>query len=432
MLRNAAFEKGDNQTRNQPRHDVDLMLTHPVSKRSQIELKSYSMNVLTKSYSPVASTSNWTNQTPNTDTDPAVGTSLAAIFHGRPGSLELASVKTPTPGPGEMLVRVEGCLLGRRTLHAFQNQDRDHSPVILGCETSGHIEAFGPGARCFDWREKPLKIGTRIVWASTTVCGECFCCRRGFTQRCLRSSRYGDYVGMHEELLLGGLSEHCLIASGTSIVSIPETLPLGVASQLCGPTALANAALERCGTTAPKSMLIIGAGLCGLTLAAMAREHGVDEIIVCDMNPQRVEFANNFGASQSGSPLDLSAMVSKATAGYGVDIGYDFSGSPAAPEMLLPQIRMGGSIVFLNTRIAAEYKAIPVNAIVSRHLSLTGVQGYQAKHLANAADFMNSHHKSYPFESTIATWYSLDNAQCAALEALNPVNFRVGIAPRSR
>ncbi|GEM_PF-2456348 len=232
---------------------------------------------------------------------------------------------------------------------------------------------------------------------------------------------------MQDELLLGGLCEHCLITSKTSIVSIPETLPLGVASQLSGPTALAAAALEICGDTAPKSLLIIGAGLSGLTLAAMSREHGVDEIVICDIDGQRVELAKQFGVTHFGSPSDLTSLVSRATGGYGVDIAFDFSGNPEVSETLLLQIRMGGCIVFLSTHLAAECAAIPVSAIASQHLTMTGIHGYQAKHLAKAADFMNRHCDSYPFESTIAAWYPLDKAQHAAHEALNPRNLPLAL-----
>src|SRR5688500_13837180 len=104
----------------------------------------------------------------------------AAILHG-PADLRIEDVAEPTPGPGEVVVRVDAALTGgtsakvvRRGYHARMGAP----PLRLGHEGAGTVEAVGPGV--VRW-----KAGDRVVPANSASCGQCAPCRRGMSAQCL-------------------------------------------------------------------------------------------------------------------------------------------------------------------------------------------------------------------------------------------------------
>lgn len=60
---------------------------------------------------------------------------------------------------------------------------------------------------------------------------------------------------------------------------------------------------------------------------------------------------------------------------------------------------------------------------------MKGVEGYQARHMATAIEFMTENHYRYPFATIAGTWYPLQDAQTAATAALNPKVHRIGVRP---
>ena len=97
--------------------------------------------------------------------------SLAAVFSGTPGQIELQHLATPCPRGGEILVRIESCTLCGSDLHSFEGRRKVPTPTILGHEIVGRIETFGPDAvriRCRwpsagDWNASRLGR-RRFLW----------------------------------------------------------------------------------------------------------------------------------------------------------------------------------------------------------------------------------------------------------------------------
>lgn len=359
-------------------------------------------------------------------------TSLAATYTGLPGILDVRTLETPLPGPGEILIRVEACALGRKALQSVQ-VDRTSWPMVPGMEVCGFVESVDSQAPQYDWSGQPLAIGSRVVWASTTACGDCYCCRRGLPERCVRSIHYGESVSQDDRLIFGGLGSHVLLKPGTQIFSVSPRIPAATVAQLPGATSIAAAALDACGTVKGSSILIIGASVTGLTLAAMARERLAASIIVTDLNSVRCAEARDFGATYGSEPAELSALVSDISGGYGIDTVIDLTGNTEIVDAILPVLRIGGTLVLLKSAtqndLKAESQTMPLSQIVSHHLTVKGVEGYQARHMAAAIEFMTENHYRYPFAAAIASWFPLQDAQAAANAAMNPRFHRVGVRP---
>ncbi|MFO1064535.1 MAG: alcohol dehydrogenase catalytic domain-containing protein [Pirellulales bacterium] len=242
---------------------------------------------------------------------------LVAVFDGQPGHLLLQQRDIPHPRGGEILVRIEGCTLCGSDLHSLSGRRAVIVPTVLGHEMVGTIESFGPDASRVDRDGRPMAVGDRIVWAIVAECGECYYCLNELPQKCLHAVKYGHEMLCSDRGLVGGLAEHCLLVPKTSIVRLPSSLPTAVACPAGCATSTVTAAMEAAGEINGRTIVVLGAGLLGLTACAMARSLDASQILSIDLDVYRRERAFQFGANAAGGPADLADLVKERTEGRG-------------------------------------------------------------------------------------------------------------------
>lgn len=355
--------------------------------------------------------------------------SLAAVFYGVPGIVELQELTTPTPRGPEVLVKVESCTLCGSDLHSIEGRRKVPVPTILGHEIVGRIEAFGPEAVRRDFSGKPLSEGDRVVWALVAACGRCLYCQRDLPQKCLSAVKYGHEAFRTGYELLGGLAERCLLTPGTAIVRVPEKLTLNTISPAGCATATIASALEATGDLRGRVVCIAGAGLLGLTAAAMSRSRSADVVIVCDVQPARLDWARRFGATHCVHPDGLTPLIRELTSNQGVDIALEVSGAPQAFESLFPNVRMGGQLLLIGAVFPSAPVPIAIEQIVRRNLTLRGIHNYGPDHLVQAVNFLDQYQEQFPFDRIVADWFSLRDVASAITAAHNPNVIRVGVIP---
>jgi putative phosphonate catabolism associated alcohol dehydrogenase len=356
-----------------------------------------------------------------------MSTSLAAVFSGDAGQLELRQFPTPLPAAGEIVVRVLGCTLCGSDLHTIEGRRNVPVPTVLGHEIVGQIVSFGESAPQQDLAGQALRLGDRVTWSLLASCGQCFFCERDLPQKCLHAVKYGHEAFQPGRDLLGGLAEHCLLVPGTAIVRLPEELPLEVACPVSCATATIAAALEAAGDTRGRTACVLGAGLLGLTACAMARSRGAAEVICVEVHPTRRVLSTQFGATRAIAPDSLTEAVARATNNRGVDVVLELSGSPAAFDAAWPIVRTGGTIVLVGSVFPSPPVSLLLEQVVRRHLTLRGIHNYAPRHLAAAVKFLADSHQQYPFATLVAQWHPLHDIQRALAAAREPCNIRVGV-----
>ena len=90
--------------------------------------------------------------------------------------VELREYDIPTPGEGEILVKVEGCGICGTDVHEYRYDPFGMCPVVLGHEGTGEVVAIGAGVTT-DTKGDPIKVGDKVV-TSVLLCGDCDYCRR--------------------------------------------------------------------------------------------------------------------------------------------------------------------------------------------------------------------------------------------------------------
>lgn len=107
-------------------------------------------------------------------------TIMRAVVLDRPGSpLILRERPVPTPGAGELLIRVSACGVCRTDLHVVDGElEHPKLPIVPGHEIVGRVTALGAGVTGFEPGER---VG--VPWLGAT-CGVCPYCRAGQENLC--------------------------------------------------------------------------------------------------------------------------------------------------------------------------------------------------------------------------------------------------------
>jgi putative phosphonate catabolism associated alcohol dehydrogenase len=350
----------------------------------------------------------------------------AAIFCGREIGFRLETTPLPSPGPEEILVAIEGCTLCGSDLHTLQGRRAEPTPTILGHEMCGRIVASGTRADLFDARGARLSVGDRITWSLIACCQRCFYCQAGLPQKCEQLRKYGHTRWSSGREWHGGLAEFCLLFPGTTLVKLPDQLPLGLACPVNCATATVMAALEAAQLAATEKLLILGGGMLGLTAAAIAHHQFRGEVMLCDARPDRLEVARQMGVQRTVLSQDLT-QACQAWTHYGPDVVLDTAGSTKAVEMAIHHARLGGRILLVGSVFPDVPLSLSPESIVRRCLSLRGIHNYQPRHLVAAVEAV-SQPALQGLETLVAGWYPLDSIEEAvelACRADGPV--RVGI-----
>lgn len=127
-----------------------------------------------------------------------VQTMRAMLFEGLPGELSEHALPVPTPGPGQLLLRVRTCGVCRTDLHVVDGElDSPRRPVVPGHEIVGIVEELGAGAQRFTLGQR---VG--VPWLGSS-CGRCAWCTSGRENLCPQA-QFTGYT------LDGGYAEYAL------------------------------------------------------------------------------------------------------------------------------------------------------------------------------------------------------------------------------
>ncbi|WP_309128346.1 alcohol dehydrogenase catalytic domain-containing protein [Microbacterium sp.] len=345
---------------------------------------------------------------------------VAKAFLGEGHPLETIAVPGVALAENDVLIAVELSTICGSDVHTVHGRRPAPVPLVLGHESVGRVVAIGSaGAHAVDGA--PLRLGDRVVWSVTVSCGSCDRCERGLTQKCRDLGKYGhERIGAHRELT-GGFASHVQLRRGTTIVRVPEALPAAALAPASCATATAWAAVARAAQVRDLEdarVRIHGAGLVGLTAAAIAAEQGA-RVEISDPNPLRRALAARFGAREEPD----------AVRPEGPDVVIEASGHavPAA----LSEVATGGVVVLVGSVFPADPVPLDAESIVRRVVTVAGVHNYTGSELADAVGFLAGRGRAYPFADAVGVVRPLSELDAALAEAAAPAApLRVGVVAR--
>ncbi len=207
-----------------------------------------------------------------------------------PGRVALVEKPTPSPGRGEILVRVSVCGVCRTDLHVAEGDLPVHRPgVTPGHEVVGRVEALGPGAGRF-----PVGARAGVPWLAWTD-GTCRFCRRGQENLCLRPR----FTGWDTD---GGYAELCVVHEAFAY-AIPEEFDDEQAAPLLCAGIIGYRALRRAELPPGGRLGIYGFGGSAHLAAQVALASGATVHVLTRSAAHR-RLALELGAASAGGSAD--------------------------------------------------------------------------------------------------------------------------------
>ncbi|MDR3750373.1 MAG: galactitol-1-phosphate 5-dehydrogenase [Terracidiphilus sp.] len=276
--------------------------------------------------------------------------------------LEIADLPTPTPGPDEVLVRVETCGICGSDVHGYDGSSgRRIPPVVMGHEAAGTVAALGDGVQ-------GVRVGNRVTFDSTVYCGKCEFCERGEINLC--DDRQVIGVSCTDYRRAGAFAEYVAVPKRI-LYSLPDTITFAEAAMLEA-VSVGLHAVRVAEVKGGETALVIGAGMIGLLTLQAARAAGCARVLVADIDDTRLSLARQVGADETvnGTGAELVARVLELTEGRGVDRAFEAVGRNETVAAAIDCTRKGGTVTLVGN-IAPEV-TLPLQKVVTRQLRLQG------------------------------------------------------------
>jgi len=296
---------------------------------------------------------------------------VRAVTTRAAGDLRVEELPTPSPGPGQVAVRIAyGGICGSDLHYYHRGGVGDflvREPLVLGHEVSGTVEALGEGVTA--GVDAPA-AGAAVTVHPATPCGQCRQCRAGRANTCPKTRYLGSAA--HLPHVQGGFTDVLVVPAG-QVVALPEQLASGAGlrrAALAEPLAVALHALHRAGDLSGRRVLVTGAGPIGALVAAAARHGGAGEVVVSDLVDEALQVALSVGATRVEKADALSASLS-SDGPLDVDVAIEASGAPPALTTCLEHVVRGGVVVQLGL-LPPGSVPFPGNLTVTHEVDVRG------------------------------------------------------------
>ena len=350
----------------------------------------------------------------------------SAVVDGPGKRFHVEQLSTPELAAGEALVRVRLCTLCGSDLHTFTGRRHGPTPCVLGHEMVGEIAQLH--GEKLDATGDLLAVGDRVTWAVANGCGSCFFCTRDLPQKCERLKKYGHHAHEPGRGPSGGLATHCQLWPGTALVKVPAAVPDEVAAPAMCAIATVAGALRLTGPLQGATALILGAGMLGMTAAAIASAAGAI-VIVADTNAERLATAARFGATHVAATGELASKLADITDGRGADVVLELAGVSASVETALTAARIGGTVVLVGSVFPVASVAVNPEMVVRRCLRIVGSHNYTPADLVAAMRFLAGPGTGFPFAELVARTLPLGDVDEAFRLAEVEKPYRIGVRP---
>ena len=287
---------------------------------------------------------------------------MKALLLSKYRHLEIADLPNPTPGPGEILVKVAACGICGSDVHGYDGSSgRRIPPIVMGHEAAGRVAKVGP--QVTGWSE-----GDRVTFDSTISCGACRYCARGEINLCDNRRVLG--VSCADYSCAGAFAEYVIVPQRI-VYRLPDSLSFSEASMLEA-VAVAVHAVALSQISSGDRALVLGAGMIGLLTLQALRAAGCSTVYVADVDASRLKLAKDVGATETlhATGDDLVSEILRLTNNAGIDVAVEAVGIDATVRAAVNCVRKGGTVTLVGN-ITPEV-TLPLQKAVTRQIRLQG------------------------------------------------------------
>lgn len=260
----------------------------------------------------------------------------SARLHAYGQPLHLDEIPTPSPGPGQVVVAVQGAGFCHSDIHLIDGEIRilPRMPVVLGHENAGIVAAAGAGVRA-------VREGDAVAVFGGWGCGQCSFCVTGHEQLCETPA----WAGLSAND--GGYAEYLLVPQERYLVPLTSLKPVEAAPLTDAALTPYRAIRKALPYLEPDHYaLVIGLGGLGQYGLKLLQLLSGCPIIVVEVSPQKRQLARQMGAAQviDGADARAAAHIREVTNGHGVSAAFDFVGTDATLDLAVRSTRSLGKV----------------------------------------------------------------------------------------
>ena len=284
------------------------------------------------------------------------------------------------PEPNEVTIRIHASGVCHSDLAAIAGSLWIPVPAVMGHEGAGVVTAIGTDV-------ESAAVGDHVVIAVSLACGSCRnCVDRDSPHLC--SELFFD-MAARPHFSAGELQFAAMGAIGTfadqvtirqeSVIPIAEDVPFGIAALLgCGVTSGMGAVFNTARVQPGSSVVIVGVGGVGMSAVQAARLAGAEIILSVDVNEERAEAAQRFGATHSCAAGELHERAKELT-GDGFDYAIECVGLGTSMRAAYDAIRRGGTLCVVGSGAESEVLQLRATEIYFDEKRVTGSYHGSAK-----------------------------------------------------
>jgi len=291
-----------------------------------------------------------------------------------PGQIEITQAAVPSPGPGEVLLRIQRIGVCGSDIHVFHGKHPYTSyPVIQGHEFSALIEGVGPNV-------SGLAPGDKVTALPQIVCGRCPPCLRGDEHIC-------DVLRV-QGFQAPGCAQQLWVTSASKIVKLPDCFSFEQGAMV-EPVSVAVHAIARAGELRGRRAVVLGAGPIGNFVAQAARAAGA-EVLITDLSDHRLDVARRCGlphTSNAGTEA-LPLAARRVFGDRGFDLAFECVGVEATLAAATENLAKGGTLVIVG--VFGDKPRMDFGLVQDRELSITGTLMYQRPDYEQAVAWIES------------------------------------------
>lgn len=248
--------------------------------------------------------------------------------------LQLQDLSIPAVGGKDVLVRVRAAGICHSDVHYRAGTSPvGPLPQTLGHEIAGVVEERGS-------QLSNVTIGQRVCLHYLLTCGDCYYCRTGHEQFCVR----GEMLGKHRD---GGYAEFISVPARNAVV-LPEEIPFEHGAVLMCSSSTSFHALRKARLEPGETVAVFGAGGLGMSALQLARAFGARQVYAVDINEAKLRLAEAYGAvpvdASQGDPVD---QILDLTGGRGVDVALEVIGLQQTMEQAVQSLAILGRAVMV-------------------------------------------------------------------------------------
>ena len=278
----------------------------------------------------------------------------AAVLTEAGKDVEIIGITVGDPAPDDVVIDVKASGVCHTDLTIKMQQGAGMKfPIILGHEGAGIVKAVGSAVT-------HLKPGDPVCLAYRAPCGVCPACRKGDPRHCYMALRPTTKIvrtsdgAVCSQVLRCGTFATTTVVNAKAAIKMPENMPLEKACLLaCGVVTGVGATMNTVNVTPGSSVAVVGCGGVGLSVISGAKIQGAKQIIAVDVNPVKLDWARDFGATHvvnasEGDPVAaVRALVTDDWPGYegGVDFAFEATGLMKCVEQAVRMVNYNGTAV---------------------------------------------------------------------------------------